>query len=360
MLLISPYFVFSSATLLAHSTVAVLLMAFVYAALRAHEDPRALRWWLLAGAALGWATLTRPFSAPVFAAPWLIWLAMRLWATRSPRALLGAGASALVVIGAGLLLLDYQHALSGSAFESGYQTFSRLRNWGLVGQAVKAPAPLPSIHELGHTLARFNFWLFGWPVSLVLAAFFHRLPGGLRLFASCAGVLLLYAGISAASISSTGPAHYAELAAPLVLLSASGFVRLIELSRRAGAPARMPAFVASLPLVATLCAVITFLPVYAGSLRASADLVNAPYDLVELEVPERAIVFVHSLPGTAVPPYTWAYYRRNNRPDFSDRVLFVNFLDADRNRALMQALPDRVPYVMGMEGARLVLKRVAP
>ncbi len=87
---------------------------------------------------------------------------------------------------------------------------------------------------------------------------------------------------------------------------------------------------------------------------------NAPYDLVELEVPERAIVFVHSLPGTAVPPYTWAYYRRNNRPDFSDRVLFVNFLDADRNRALMQALPDRVPYEMGMDGARLVLKRVVP
>jgi hypothetical protein len=175
-------------------------------------------------------------------------------------------------------------------------------------------------------------------------------------------VLVVYAGISAASISSAGPAHYAELAAPLVILSASGFVRLIELSRGAGAPAGAPAFVASFPLVATLCALITFLPVYVGSLRASADLVNAPYDLVELEVPEpeRAIVFVHSLPGTALPPYTWAYYRRNNRPDLSDRVLFVNFLDVDRNRTLMQALPDRVPYAMGMDGTRLALKRVTP
>jgi hypothetical protein len=181
-----------------------------------------------------------------------------------------------------------------------------------------------------------------------------------RLFASCAGVLLVYTGISAATISSAGPAHYAELAAPLVLLSASGFVRLIELSHRPGAPAGAAVFVASFPLVATLCALATFLPVYGSSLRASADLVNAPYELVELEVPERAIVFVQSLPGTVLPPYTWAYYRRNNRPDFSDRVLFVNFLDPDRNRALMQALPDRVPYVMAMEGARLVLRRVAP
>ena len=172
MLLLSPYFVFSSATLLAHSTMAVLLMTFVYAALRAHATPGALRWWLLAGAALGWAALTRPFSAPAFAAPWLGWLALRLWTARSPRALMGAGASVLIMIGAGLLLLAYQQALSGSPFESGYQTYSRIRNWGLVGKAVTAPPPLPSIHELGHTLARFNFWLFGWPVSLLFVGFF--------------------------------------------------------------------------------------------------------------------------------------------------------------------------------------------
>jgi len=360
MLLLSPYFVFSSATLLAHSTMAVLLMTFVYAALRAHDNPGGLRWWLLAGAALGWAALTRPFSAPAFAAPWLGWLALRLWAARSPRAFVGAGAAVLVAMGAGLLLLGYQQALSGSPLESGYQTYSRIRNWGLVGQAVSAPAPLPSIHELGHTLARFNFWLFGWPVSLAFVGFFQRLAGGARLFASCAGVLLVYTGISAATISSAGPAHYAELAAPLVLLSASGFVRLLELGRRAGAPAGAPAFTASFPLVATLCALITFLPVYGGSLRASADLVNAPYELVAVEAQEPALVFVQSLPVTALPPFSWAYYRRNNRPDLSDRVLFVNFIDPERNKALMRALPDRVPYVMAMDGARLVLQRVAP
>jgi len=360
MLLLSPYFVFSSATLLAHSTMAVLLMTFVYAALRAHESPGALRWWLLAGAALGWAALTRPFSAPAFAAPWLGWLALRLWTARSPRALMGAGASVLIMIGAGLLLLAYQQALSGSPFESGYQTYSRIRNWGLVGKAVTAPPPLPSIHELGHTLARFNFWLFGWPVSLLFVGFFQRLAGGARLFASCAGVLLVYTGISAATISSAGPAHYAELAAPLVLLSASGFARLLELSRRPGAPAGAPAFTASFPLVATLCALVTFLPVYGGSLRASADLVNAPYELVTAEAQEPALVFVQSLPGTVLPPFSWAYYRRNNRPDLSDRVLFVNFLDPERNKELMRAFPDRVPYVIAMDGRRLVLRQVSP
>ena len=70
-------------------------------------------------------------------------------------------------------------------------------------QAVSAPAPLPSIHELGYTLARFNFWLFGWPISLALSFFFARSAGGLRLFGSCAAVLLVYAGISAATINSS-------------------------------------------------------------------------------------------------------------------------------------------------------------
>lgn len=360
MLLGSPYFLFSSATLLAHSTVALLLMAFVYAALRAHENPAALGWWLVAGTALGWAALTRPFSAPAFALPWLVWLGLRVWSLRSRRAITGATLCALALVGALLVLLWYQRALSGSPLESGYETYSRIRNWGLIGQAVRAPAPLPSIHELGHTLARFNFWLFGWPVSLAFAAFFARSVGGVCLFWSTAMVLLLYAGISAATISSAGPAHYAELATPLVMLSASGFVELLEMAARPGVPARARSYLASFPIVASLCALVTFVPVYVRSLRASADLVRAPYDLVEDEVPGRAVVFVRNLPVGSLPPFSWAYYRRNNRPDLSDRVLFVNYLDPERNRALMAYLPDRAPYVMGMDGQRLVLLPADP
>jgi hypothetical protein len=359
MLLVSPYFIFSSATLLSHSTAGLLLMAFVYGSLRAHENPGALRWWLLAGTALGWAALTRPFSAPFFAAPWLVWLALRLWKLRSRRAVIGAGVFSIVILGAILVLLVYQHALSGSPFESGYATYSRIRNWGLVGQAVQAPPPLPSIHELANTLARFNFWLFGWPLSLVFVGFFPRTAAGFRLFLGCAAVLLVYAGISAATISTTGPAHYSELAPALVILSAAGFVHLLELSAGPHAPVWAPRFIASVPAMATLCALLTFLPIYGRSLRASSELVQAPYEIVEQQVPDRAIVFVQSLPATIVPPYSWAYYRRNNRPDLSDRVLFVNFL-GEKNKELMRYFPDRVPYAMGMDGPQLVLTRLSP
>jgi hypothetical protein len=289
----------------------------------------------------------------------LAWLALRLWKVPSRRAVIGAGVFSIVILGAILVLLVYQHALSGSPFESGYATYSRIRNWGLVGQAVKAPPPLPSIHELANTLARFNFWLFGWPLSLVFVGFFPRTAAGFRLFLGCAAVLLVYAGISAATISTTGPAHYSELAPALVILSAAGFVHLLELSAGPHAPVWAPRFIASVPAMATLCALLTFLPIYGRSLRASSELVQAPYEIVEQQVPDRAIVFVQSLPATIVPPYSWAYYRRNNRPDLSDRVLFVNFL-GEKNKELMKYFPDRVPYAMGMDGAQLVLTRLSP
>ena len=355
LLLISPYFLFPSATLLAHSTAAVLLMAFVYAALRLRERPDALRWWIVAGVALSWATLTRPFSAPFFAAPWLVWLGLDLGRRRTGRAIAGVAAFCLIGAGALTLLLVYQNALSGSPFISGYQTFSRMHHWGLIGKALEAIPPLPSIHELMFTLARINFWLFGWPASLLLILFFRPTAGGVRLFVGVAAVFLVYAAISAATIHPVGPVHYSELAVPLVILSASGLERLVTLGRDAIAWAGAARTVVTIPVAATLCALVTFYPVYGGSLRASADLTRAPYELLAERGIDRALVFVHSLPTLYVSPYSWAYYRRNNSPDLDDPILFVNYLGPEKNKELMQHFPDRPAFTMGMREGKFVL-----
>ncbi len=355
LLLVSPYFLFPSATTLAHSTAAFLLMTFLYAALRAHERPDALRWWALAGVALAWAALTRPFSTPFFAAPWLIWLGVAVWRRRGGRVLRGGALLCLIGAAALGLLLAYQHALSGSAFVSGYQTFSRMHHWGLIGKAMEAPPPLPSVNELLYTLARMNFWLFGWPVSLLLAFCFRRGAGRSRLFASVALVLLVYGAISAATIHPVGPVHYAELAVSLVILSASGLERLIELSRSIGVGARAARYVVTAPVVLTLGALVTFLPVYAGNLRASADLTRAPDEMLAAKGIDRAVVFVHSLPALYVSPYSWAYYRRNNSPDLTDPILFVNYLGPERNKEFMRLFPDRPAFSMGMQEGKFVL-----
>jgi dolichyl-phosphate-mannose-protein mannosyltransferase len=356
LLLVSPYFLFPSATLLAHSTAAVLLMAFIYSILRLREEPDAIRWWVAAGIAVSWAAVTRPFSTPFFVGPWLLWLGVDLWRRRRTSAL--PGIVLFCLIGAGVLglLLAYQSALSGSPFTSGYQTFSQIHRWALVGKALEAPPPLPSIHELMFTLARINFWLFGWPASLLLVPLFHRTEGGRRVFASVAMVILVYAVISAATIQPVGPVHYSELAVPLVILSASGLERLVELGRAAIGWAGAARAAVTMPLAATLCALVTFVPVYGVSLRASADLTRAPDDFLAERGIDRALVFVRGLPGLRHPPYSWAYYRRNNSPDLTDPILLVNHLGAAKNTELMRVFPDRPAFVLEIQGSNLVLR----
>jgi hypothetical protein len=355
LLLVSPYFLFPSATLLAHSTAAVLLLAFVYSVLRLRETPDRFRWWIVGAVALSWAVLTRPFSAPIFAVPWLVWLGGDVWRGRSGRVIGGAIVFCLIGASALGLLLAYQYALSGSPFVSGYQTFSHTYNVNLVGITLEALPPLPSIHEFMFALARINFWLFGWPASLLLIVFCRRNAGGRRLLASVVYVLLLYGAITAGSIHPVGPVHYSELAVPLVILSASGLERLIELSRAAIAWAGAARAVVTIPLAATLCALVTFYPVYGGSLRASADLTRAPYELLAERGIDRALVFVHTLPGLYVSPFSWAYYRRNNSPDLTDPILFVNYLGPEKNKEFMRLFPDRPAFAMGMKDGKFVL-----
>jgi hypothetical protein len=200
-----------------------------------------------------------------------------------------------------------------------------------------------------------NFWLFGWPVSFLLILFCNRNAGGRRLLTSVVYVLLLYAAISAATIHPVGPVHYSELAVSMVILSASGLERMIELARGATMPGSMARVVVTAPLAAVLCALVTFYPVYGGSLRASADLTLAPYDLLAERGIDRAVVFVHSLPALYVSPYSWAYYRRNNSPDLTDPILFVNYLGPEKNKEFMRLFPDRPALSMGMKDGKFAL-----
>lgn len=358
LLALSPFFVLSSATLLAHSTAGLLLMTFVYAALRVLERPDRAGWWLVAGLALSWAGLTRPVSAAAFAVPWLVLLTTtalrrraggRGWAGALVFCLLGAGAAGL--------LAAYHTALSGDPFTTGYHTFSRINRFSFALGSLVAPAPYPSLFELGYTLARLNFWLFGWPVSLAFLPFFRRTREGLALLLAPASVVLVYALTTVPSINVVGPVHYAELIAPLVLVSASGIEELAQWARsRLNASAGR---VLALPIAATLCALILYAPLYLGSLSAMARVARAPYDLVDSAGLERAVIFVRSLGALDMPPWSWAYYPRNPSPALDDRVLYVRDLGEERNRELMRFLPDRRPFWMGMQNGQLVLVPLA-
>jgi len=360
LMLLSPFFVFSSATFLAHSTVGLLFMAFVYAALRVSERPGAAGWWLAAGVALGWAGLTRPLSAAAFAAPWVGWLGWRLWKDRARQARRGVVLFCLVGAATLATFFAYNSALSGSPLTTGYHTFGRINGFSFTLGALPAPGPLPSLHELSYTLGRLNFWLLGWPLSLIFLPFFRRSTAGGLLFLGAAAVVVAYAVSTVPSINVVGPVHYADIVVPLLVLSASGIEGLVERVGAWGIPSLTPGHVLAASVTAMLCAALTFLPVYGSSLRAMSALARAPYDLVEERGLDNAVVFVHSLPALHVHPGAWVYFHRNASPDLSDRVLFVRYLGPERNTELMRYLPNRAPYAMGMRGTELVLRPIEP
>jgi hypothetical protein len=53
------------------------------------------------------------------------------------------------------------------------------------------------------------------------------------------------------------------------------------------------------------------------------------------------------------------YYHRNPWPDLRDPVLFVRDLGQERNK-VMDHLPSRTPFLMGMRGADLMLVPIRP
>jgi len=357
---VTVYLVLPSATLLAHSTAALALLTFVYGAVRIGETPESLRWWIVAAVGLAWAGVTRPLGPTAFAIPWLGWLVMGVGRDRRPRAWTGLVLFCAIGLTSVVLFCGYNHALTGDAFETGYQRSVELNKHALLAGRLPAPWPLPTIYEVGHTLLRLNFWEFGWPLSLLFVPFFRRTAPGILLAVGSCAVPLAYAVLGMTNVYALGPTHYAEIAVFLAILSASGLEELVKAARRWPAGERWARVVMAVPVGSVLCMVLVFLPIHAASLRQMSLIARAPYDLVEEAGLDQAIVFVDSLPALQVFPGAWVYFHRNPRPDLLDPVLFVRDLGPDRDAQLMRVFPDRKGYVMGMREGRLTIVPVRP
>jgi len=357
---VTVYMVLPSATLLAHSTAALALLTFVYGAIRIGGAPESVRWWIVAAIGLVWAGVTRPLGPAAFAVPWLVWLAICVRKSGRPRAWAGGLVFSAICLVSLVLFCGYNYALTGSPFQTGYQRSTELSGHVLLAGRLPAPWPLPTVYEVGHTILRMNFWEFGWPLSLLFVPFFRRtVPGILLLVSSCA-VPLAYALIGMTNVYALGPTHYAEIAVFVAILSASGLEVLVDRARTWSAGERWSRFVMAVPMVSVVCMLLVFLPIHAASLREMSQITRAPYELVESQGLDRAVVFVHSLPALVVPPGAWVYFHRNPRPDLLDSVLFVRDLGLDRDTQLMRSFPDRKAYIMGMRDGKLILSPVRP
>jgi hypothetical protein len=350
LLVLSPFFIFVSATHLSQPTSMLFSALFVYAALGIETSPGVMAWWALAAVALVCGVFTRPQTGVFLSLPFGLRVLYLLARGRLRSGWMPPLVS-LFILGFGAVgFFAVNRALTGSIFQTGYHAYMAQ------GIPWRFPfGPSHTVREISQNLAQLNFWLLGWPISLAFVPFFQRSERAWALAAIPLVALLWYGVVAVPSVAAVGPVYYGETIVPLIILTASGIERAITLLRHHMGDAWPTRALIAVPFAGILACLFTFVPFEVVSLRLMANVARAPYDLVEERRLDRALVFVRSLPAQHVSPGSWAYFHRNNSPDLDDPVLFVRDLGPERNQVLVRYLPARTPYWMGMSDGRLVL-----
>lgn len=310
LLLASPHFVWTHATLLSQPTACTLMLLGTWALLRL-SDAGQLRWAVLAGAAFGFGVLVRPLPGVPFACAAWLYCAIDSW--RSGRGVavtlrrtLGFACAALPF---GLALLAANQAQSGDALTTGYHAYH-----GAMPLLESTKGRIAN--SVGGALIRENFWLFGWTFALALVPFSRPRRSALLFWGMLAAELAYRVLSPKTVVAVTGPVYLTEVV-PLLSLAVA------DAARRIGgffSNARLrPSAVA---LAASITGLCLFVPLQLGALLAGAEARRVVYDELERSGAERALVFADAL-ATQQQALTWAYFPDNPGPQLDDRWLFV-------------------------------------
>ena len=356
LLVLSPFFLFMSGSMMAHPFALLLTMAGLAAGVRAG---RGEDWPALAcGLALGLLAMTRPLTALGLAATLGSWIVVERDAR--PRSSISVG----LRIGAGALppvlgWLLYNWALVGNP----------LQNTMLLYWPFDRPGFGPDVGNLGgHDLERglANLWinvleanshLFGWPVYLTLSlpilALLQSdrrredwLLAGVALCTSCAYILWWFPG------TIHGPRYVYEAVGVLALLAARGFSGLAAPQWQAGWRGTLP-FGSLLTAVAVAVILLThnlllYLPEEFPSHRGYNGIDRSRLNAVERAGLRDAVVFVSDSQSG------WQAYSSvfpANSPLLDGPVIYAHDLGEARNRELLSQLSGRRGYTLS--GGRL-------
>jgi dolichyl-phosphate-mannose-protein mannosyltransferase len=315
----SPQVLFTGATLLSQPTAALCLGAAVVCLLAA-EDKGARSSILLvgAGAALAFGILARPLPVVLFV-PVAALFALgrppyaRPAVARRLVALLAPVAMAVVV----MLLVN--RAQVGHALVTAYaESLVPGQGPGAILVTTSATFAMRAMSLVG-SLIRLNFWLFGWPVSLLLCLLASRtrttgLLGGMVLASLAYRLITPKVGVGGA-----GPIYFFEVVPLLCVLTADGALRMVRAFPR---PILSAGSLAALLLAAQVANLTLFLPSRLADLRRMGAAQNLVDEMIHDKGASRALLFHEGV----VPWWTrssWAYYPRINSPGLDDDVLFV-------------------------------------
>ncbi len=214
----------------------------------------------------------------------------------------------------------------------------------------------PAIARTAIGMFRLNSDLFGWPSSfalLVLAV--PALARGTRLlWAMLGSYLLLMLFQRDWGIDTFGPVHAFELSLPILGLTMAGARNLSERLTWAHSegidPPRWqwPAFAPFLLGALIVTAWLGFVPVRLGAVRQIAAHLNIALRAPERAGLHRAVIFAPFpfAPRCRGGPAHFVFFRPTNDPDLRNDILWVNHLNLEDDRRLIETLGDRTGYVL--------------
>jgi hypothetical protein len=369
--LISPMLQLAAATMLSHTSCAMLLMWGVWWSIRSRDPETPWRYGAAMALAFCGAFFIRPLTALGFAAwPVLAWAGHCLRARRWQ----GVSAFALVAMVMGFLFLAINLAQNGSPFRVAYNAAYdyaasngfRFSLWTQPRARAVTNLDFQSFPLVITAVALFRLAVagLGWPLTaiLMLAGALHEKA---RLFvcigiATCAACMFTSdAGIDAL----IGPTHYHELGLVVVVLTVLAFHWLAE--REARFMSSDGTLTASLFFGCVVTGLLLYVPMQLRSLAVftapMADTLTVPR-----KPNEKVVVFTAQpfLDRCTLPVgQHLAFWPPANDPALQNDVLWLNHLSLDLDRKLMSAAyPDRTGYIQAwtMPCQRQLIPLTAP
>jgi len=374
----TPLFLFTSAVFLPYAPTALLNLAFAVAYVRAmrRDSPR---WGLVAGAAVGLAFFARPYTAVLFASPFIAHALGSLWWTRGTEDFRPTLVRLLAVAGLGTagvaVTLAYNLVVTGDPLVFPYKAFGPNDGIGfgrheLLGYD-RVYSPALAAETTGRLLRTLTTeWTVAGPVGTLLAlvgladlstdrsALADPRLGAPALravvLALVPAVVLGNAyfwgtlnGLENGLIGLLGPYYHFDLLLPLSAFGAAGALvlwrRLRDATAGLDAPTRGAVLAAALVVAAGVGGVAGVAAVedpYDENRLRTSNLANT-YEPFESWSPENAVVFVPD-------PYgDWLHhpfqYLRNDPGVDGDALYVINDGDVERFDAI-DATGDRRPY----------------
>jgi hypothetical protein len=366
LLLAAPLFLLQSGVFLSYLPALALSLLFAWAYLRA-DRTGSYRWAGLAGLAAGLAFFTRPYSAVLFAAPFV---AHALWRLRGlDRPVLGRQAVTATVGLAGVALaLGYNAAMTGSPLTFPYQAFAPNDGLGfgrheIVGYERVYDLPL-ALRAHGQALSAYlGRWGPAGPLGtllagaglaslavrrvdarhLALAGLFVTIPLGQLYFWGTLNTLGDIERAGDGLIAFLGPYYHVGLLAPTAAFGAVGLRRLVAVARdHVAVDTRATrAVVAAGLLVTAAFAGAVAVGAAAGPVAANAgvaDRYERAYEPVENRELSGAVLF---LPTPLGEWLNHPFQRLRNEPGFDGDTVYAI---PEQPFAVVDTYPDRPVY----------------